>query len=74
MCIRDSDKKVVYQNPKYYLPDMEIKEASQELKADGYLYSVFADGKNTYNCKTLKQAENEIAFHKGIRNKVAERQ
>lgn len=65
------DKKVVYQNPKYYLPDMEIKEASQELKADGYLYSVFADGKNTYNCKTLKQAENEIAFHKGIRNKVA---
>ena len=53
---------------------MEIKEASQELKADGYLYSVFADGKNTYNCKTLKQAENEIAFHKGIRNKVAQRQ
>ena len=50
---------------------MEIKEASQELKADGYLYSVFVDGKNTYNRKTLKQAENEIAFHKGIRNKVA---
>jgi len=65
------DKKVVYQNTKYYLPEMEIKEASEELKAKGYLYSVFADGKNTYNCKTLKQVENEIAFHKGLRNKVA---
>lgn len=65
------DKKVVYQNPKYYLPIMEIKEASDTLKADGYFYSVFADGLNTYNCKTLKQAENEVAFHKGLRNKVA---
>lgn len=65
------DKEVVYKHPKYYLPTMEIKEASNTLKADGYFYSVFADGKNAYNCKTLKQAENEIAFHKGLRNKVA---
>ena len=42
-----------------------------DLKADGYFYSVFADGKNTYNCKTLRQAENEVAFHKGLRNKIA---
>ena len=65
------DKEVVYKHPKYYLPTMEIKEASATLKADGYFYSVFADGKNTYNCKTLKQAENEVAFHKGLRNKIA---
>lgn len=65
------DKKVVYQNPKYYLPTMEIKEANDTLKADGYFYSVFTDGVNTYNCKTMKQAENEVAFHKGLRNKVA---
>jgi len=65
------DKKVVYQNPKYYLPEMKIKESSEELKAKGYLYFVFADGKNIYNFKTLNQAKNEIAFHKGLRNKVA---
>lgn len=65
------DKKVVYQNPRYYLPIMEIRESDEDLKADGYFYSVFTDGKNTYNCKTLRQAENEIAFHKGLRNKSA---
>lgn len=65
------DKKVVYQNPKYYLPTLEIKESSDRLKTDGYFYSVFADGVNTYNCKTMNQAENEVAFHKGLRNKVA---
>lgn len=65
------DKEVVYKHPKYYLPEMEIKEASDTLKADGYFYSVFADGQNTYNCKTLKQAENEVAFHEGLRNRVA---
>ena len=65
------DKEVVYQNPKYYLPVMEIREATNDLKEAGYLFSVFADGKNTYNCKTMKQAENEVLFHKGLRNKVA---
>lgn len=64
------DKRVVYKNPKYYLPNMEIREADTQLKKDGYFYSVFADGKNTYNCKTKTQAENEILFHKGLRNKV----
>lgn len=65
------DKKVVYQAPNYYLPTMEIKEAEVGLKSKGYNFSVFADGKNTYNCKTREQAENEISFHKGIRNKIA---
>ena len=64
------DKKVVYQHLKYYLPKMEIKEADKTLNGKGYFYSVFADGENIYNCKTLKQAENEIAFHKGTINKI----
>lgn len=64
------DKEIVYKHPKYYLPTMKIKEASDSLKADGYFYSVFADERNIYNCKTLKQAENEVAFHKGLRNKI----
>lgn len=64
------DKRVVYKNPKYYLPNMEIREADDQLKKEGYFYSVFADEKNTYNCKTKIQAENEILFHKGLRNKV----
>ena len=34
------DKEVVYKHPKYYLPEMEIKEANDTLKADGYFYSV----------------------------------
>lgn len=65
------DKTIVYQNPKYHLPMMEIREADKSLREMGYFYSVFVDGKNTYNCKTLKQAENEIAFHEGLRNKIA---
>ena len=65
------DKRTVYQNPKYHLPAMEIKEAGENLKIKGYFYSVFADGENIYNCKTLQQAENKIVFHKGIRNKAA---
>lgn len=64
------DKKVVYQHSKYYLPKMEIKEADETLKKKGYFYSVFANGENIYNCKSLKQAENEIAFHKGTINKI----
>lgn len=65
------DKRVVYQNPEYYLPKMEIREAKDDLKAKGYFYSIFADGNNMYNCKSLKQAENKIAFYKELRNKVA---
>lgn len=48
---------------------MEIREASDSLKAMGYNYSTFADGKNGYNCKTMKQAENHVDFLKGKRNR-----
>lgn len=63
------DKFVVYQHLNYHLPDMEIREASDGLKAMGYNYSTFADGKNDFNCKTMKQAENHVAFLKGERNR-----
>lgn len=64
------DKAIAYHAPNYYLPTMEIREADDGLKAKGYNFSVFADGKNTYNCKTRQQAENEVAFHKGERNRL----
>ena len=63
------DKVVVYRQRNYRLPDMEIREASDSLKAMGYNYSTFADGKNDFNCKTMKQAENHIDFLKGKRNR-----
>lgn len=62
------DKRDVYRHPKFNQPKYSITEASKGLKDRGYNYCVFADGENIYNCKTLKQAENEIAFHLGTRN------
>lgn len=63
------DKVIVYQQSNYRLPNMEIREASDNLKAIGYNYSTFEDGKNDFNCKTMKQAENHIDFLKGKRNR-----
>lgn len=63
------DKVVVYRQSNYRLPDMEIREASDSLKAMGYNYFTFADGKNDYNCKTMKQAKNHVDFLKGKRNR-----
>lgn len=64
------DKEVVYQHPNFKQSNYEIQDASDSLKKHGFLFSVFADGENIYNCKTRKQAENEIAFHMGIRNVI----
>lgn len=63
------DKVIVYQQSNYRLPNMEIREASDNLKAIGYNYSTFEDGKNDFNCKTMKQAENHVDFLKGKRNR-----
>lgn len=63
------DKVIVYQQSNYRLPNMEIREASDNLKTIGYNYSTFEDGKNDFNCKTMKQAENHIDFLKGKRNR-----
>lgn len=63
------DKVIVYQQSNYRLPNMEIREASDNLKAIGYNYSTFADGKNDFNCKTMKQAKNHVDFLKGERNR-----
>ena len=65
------NKQVVYQHPKYHLPVFEIKESDEELKEKGYFYSVFADGKNNFNCRTKEKAEKWIAFLQGFRNSFA---
>lgn len=64
------DKQTVYQHPKFYTPEMEIREASDSLKKEGYFFSVFAGGQNIRSCKTRQQAENEILFHTGKRNRT----
>lgn len=62
------DKKCVYQHPMFNQPKYRIEEASKSLQKNGYGFSVFAGDSNIFNCKTRKQAENEVAFHLGIRN------
>lgn len=62
------DKQTVYQHPKFHTPEMEIREASEELKEKGYFFTVFVGNQETRSCKTRKQAENEILFHMGKRN------
>lgn len=63
------DKTVVYKHPKYHLPEFSVAEVEDEnLKADGYNYSVLANGKVMLNCKTAQKAENAIKFFKGKRN------
>lgn len=62
------DKIIVYTNVNYYLPKLEIREASDYLKSKNYGYSVFADGDNIFNCNSMRKAENEVDFLKGIRN------
>ena len=63
------DKQVVYQHPKYYLPEIEVRDADEKLKDDGYFYSLFVNDKNIYNCKTKEEVSNAICFYKGYRNR-----
>ncbi len=65
------DKKTIYQHKSFNQPKFIIRDASYELQKKGYMFSVYAGDTNIYNCKERKQAENEIAFHKGLRNKAA---
>lgn len=65
------DKNVVYQHPKYNLPKLYIREASDKMKRVGFLFAVYADDKLVSNCRTLKQAEHEIQFFNGSRNILA---
>lgn len=58
------DKKVIYQHPNFCLAEYVIKAR----KDDKYPFEVFADGKSVRLCKDFATAENEIAFHKGLRN------
>lgn len=65
------NKEVVYQHPEYHLPEFEVKEADEALKEKGYFYSVLADGRYDFNCKTKEKAEKWIAFLRGFRNNFA---
>lgn len=65
------DKETVYQHPKYHLPTFEIKESNEALKEKGYFYTVFADDRIDYYCKTKEKAEKWIAFLQGFRNNFA---
>lgn len=63
------DKKEVYRNKKYILPNLEVCENDGELKED-YPYCVFSKDKNTViaNCKSKEKAERYVAFLRGERN------
>lgn len=64
------NKKVVYQHPKYYLPKINILDAIELLKKDGYKTSVFANNKNIANFKKPFQAYQYKDFLEGIRNRI----
>jgi hypothetical protein len=64
------DKVTVYKHKNYYLGELTITEANEDLKAKGYNSMVFCDGENQANFKTEQQAKNYIAFLKGERNTV----
>lgn len=57
------DKKTVYQAENYHLPDMDIQRSD-----DSFFYELYADGKCVGAFDTKKQAENAMAFYKGLRN------
>lgn len=57
------NKKTVYQAENYHLPDMDIRHDD-----DDFFYELYADGKCVGAFDTKKQAENAMAFYKGLRN------
>jgi len=63
------DKKTVYQTPNYHIGTIEIKEATKELKEEGYNTRVYIDNKNVANFKDITRAEQYIKFIKGDSNK-----
>lgn len=68
------DKKVVYQNKNYKLPNFSIKDVvDEEIKKEGYCFNVVnvEDGKTYQNTRTREEAKNAIAFYQGTRNKIA---
>lgn len=65
------DKKVVYKAEKYYLPEIEIKIVDSPcLKEQGYTHCLQTKENGIcWNCKSMKDAENKVAFFKGERNR-----
>lgn len=64
------DKKEVYRHPNFHQPEYSYKAVrkNSKLYKEGYRYSVFAGDTLIRNCQKEKQAQNEIDFHKGLRN------
>ena len=61
------DKQVIYQKKNYHQPVLSIREGEMPNGKIGFL--VFAGDDNLLKCcDTKKKAENEVAFHKGLRN------
>jgi len=63
-------KTTVYQNKKYKLGEIEIKESDKVLQEQGLTHSVNIRGINQANFETLKRANNYVEFLKGNRNRI----
>ena len=63
------DKKEVYRNKKYILPNLEVCDNVGELKEE-YPFNVYSKDKKTViaNFKTKDKAERYVAFLRGERN------
>lgn len=63
------NKRVIYQHPNYNIGKFSIKDAAKDAQEEGYMLSVYRDGKLQANFKTEQKAQNYIAFLKGERNR-----
>ncbi len=61
---------VLYKHARYSLGELVVKKAPTQLKGKGYSHSVYRDGENLANFKSLESANNYISFLKGDRNKI----
>lgn len=64
------DKRIIYQHKKYHCGDFVIKATDENLMKSGYTHSVYRDGINIANFKSLNKAKNYISFMKGERNRI----
>ena len=62
----------VYRHPKYYQPAfaLSITGIYEELRRQGYVSSVYADGENIANFKDADKARRWVAFIKGERHRA----
>lgn len=63
------DKQVLYKHPNYFLPELTIKDNSED-KSDKYPFKVMGDGVEYSQLETMKMAQRKIAFFKGELNRI----